>query len=452
MRSHRNNSWFLVLPAAVIGITAGVAPVAAAVALAIPVLILAASSGWSSLLVTGFSTFEAQPLISSPGKVAMSDVLLGCAALGIAVRVAGGLVLTNRRLYGYVAVFIASEVLSLLAAREKVESLIGIAQSIELLLVPALLISVYAQSAQRQLLLLRVTAAGFGVAAVASIADVGVKILGDSDVFSEQARGLGGPFQGYLVGLGLLFTLVLLLERVPLFPSRFGYLALLPVITLFAFALIATQTRGAWIATAVGAVVVFAYHTRTVLIAVPVIGSVLLLGSPILMPYVPQALADRAAAIVNPDPQFNYAAAESNRIRTALAALGLEFWKDSPIIGIGLKNFRSELEAHVGGDVPLAIDMPGQGPVNVDGPHNFYIRVLAEQGTVGIVALALLAGWCARASLRRARSHDTPSRVVGRFSVAAVALVATLGLFFELLGSGTAAFVIVTLVPAATEN
>ncbi len=66
-----------------------------------------------------------------------------------------------------------------------------------------------------------------------------------------------------------------------------------------------------------------------------------------------------------------------------LFASGLEIWKKNPIIGVGLKNFRVEC------DVQLENREPIIHPLCSTHPHNLYIEILAETGSIGFILFLL---------------------------------------------------------------
>ena len=63
--------------------------------------------------------------------------------------------------------------------------------------------------------------------------------------------------------------------------------------------------------------------------------------------------------------------------------LELKFGKKNPIIGVGLKNFRVEC------DVQLENRKPIIHPLCSTHPHNLYIEILAETGSIGFILFLL---------------------------------------------------------------
>ena len=79
--------------------------------------------------------------------------------------------------------------------------------------------------------------------------------------------------------------------------------------------------------------------------------------------------------------------------------------EDSPLIGAGLNQFRTEAKRHVRepgalNSVELIVDEPQT-------PHNLYLQVLAETGVVGLFLLLLAMATCAYAAWRAAKRFDS---------------------------------------------
>jgi O-antigen ligase len=77
-------------------------------------------------------------------------------------------------------------------------------------------------------------------------------------------------------------------------------------------------------------------------------------------------------------PNAYVEAAESEESRLAAMAGGMGLWSAAPIFGVGFGRFEAL--------IPLF--NPGSG---LTYPHNWYIRVLAEQGVVGAIVVAVTA-------------------------------------------------------------
>src|SRR5262249_36393163 len=100
--------------------------------------------------------------------------------------------------------------------------------------------------------------------------------------------------------------------------------------------------------------------------------------------------------------------------RYALWATAIGIWTDHPVFGVGMKDFVEYRDSHA----PMALSAGS----DVDDPqagfrrepllsaHNQYLMVLAEQGTVGIVAFGGLLGALAVGALRRRRVSTVEDR------------------------------------------
>ncbi|HSK15638.1 MAG TPA: O-antigen ligase family protein [Gaiellaceae bacterium] len=109
--------------------------------------------------------------------------------------------------------------------------------------------------------------------------------------------------------------------------------------------------------------------------------------------------------------------ADVGRLDRPEIATRLDFWEASvamfqahPVVGVGLNNFE---EAYAGLELTGRSFLPGGGLTAPETAHNLYLNTLAEQGLVGIAALALLVLAAARMVLALRRSHDPRIRGFG---------------------------------------
>ncbi|MEU4873385.1 O-antigen ligase family protein [Streptomyces sp. NPDC021608] len=152
-------------------------------------------------------------------------------------------------------------------------------------------------------------------------------------------------------------------------------------------------SRGAWIATAL---------TCTVQLALAGLRRALTVGAVVLAAGVvlvggfgvgSAMLQERVDSIT----QVADAPDQSVTDRYTLWAAAIGIWREQPLTGVGLKGFPEHRDAHA----PLALssgsdtDGAGSGFVRQPllSPHNMYLLVLAEQGLIGLLALA--GGWLA---------------------------------------------------------
>ncbi|MFJ9146759.1 O-antigen ligase family protein [Streptomyces sp. NPDC102270] len=147
-------------------------------------------------------------------------------------------------------------------------------------------------------------------------------------------------------------------------------------------------SRGAWIATAVTCSVqlVLAGVRRALVVGavVAAVGVVLVggfgLGS--------AQLLDRVDSIT----QVTDAPDQSVTDRYTMWAAAVGMWREQPLTGVGLKGFPEQRDGHASLALSAGSDTEGAGAAfrrqPLLSPHNMYLLVLAEQGLVGLLALA----------------------------------------------------------------
>ncbi|MFJ5174010.1 O-antigen ligase family protein [Streptomyces griseoviridis] len=169
-------------------------------------------------------------------------------------------------------------------------------------------------------------------------------------------------------------------------------------------------SRGAWIATAVACALQLALagvrRALRIGAAVAAAGVVLIgglgVGSTVLQ--------DRIDSIT----QVTDAPDQSVVDRYTLWAAAVGIWREHPLTGVGLKDFPEYRDGHASLALSAGSDTDGAGAgfrrQALLSPHNMYLLVLAEQGLIGLVALA--GGWlallvCALRGLGRAHRSGT---------------------------------------------
>lgn len=168
-------------------------------------------------------------------------------------------------------------------------------------------------------------------------------------------------------------------------------------LALQAAALLASLSRGAWIAVLAATAVMLLAHDAVVLLrtAVVAVASVVVLAFGFGLGG--RTLVDRgrsiAAVATSPD--------RSVSDRYALWGTATGIWRDYPLTGTGIKNFPAYRDSYAG--LRLSGGSETEDPVHgyrkepLLSPHNQYLLVAAEQGLAGLAAfaallLALLAG------------------------------------------------------------
>jgi O-antigen ligase len=214
---------------------------------------------------------------------------------------------------------------------------------------------------------------------------------------------------GAVVGYGLLVTLALGLAL-----RGRARIALLAAAAFLVLPLYLSLSRGSWIATALAVgVMMFVYSwrwtaalTATAIFAVAVLSfSAGPAGSP---------FGERLTSIVSSSSEPD----RSVRDRYALWTAAVGIWADHPVVGVGLKDFAGYRDTYAPMSLSAGsdVDDPSQGfrREPLLSAHNQYLMVLAEQGTVGILAFGGLLGTLLVGALRR-RPRDLPAPVHPRF-------------------------------------
>ncbi|MEU0210601.1 O-antigen ligase family protein [Streptomyces canus] len=147
-------------------------------------------------------------------------------------------------------------------------------------------------------------------------------------------------------------------------------------------------SRGAWIATALtcGAQLVLAGLRRalTVTAAVAATGVILVGGFGLGSAQLQERIDSVTRVTDAPDQSV------TDRYTLWAAAAGM--WREHPLTGVGLKGFPEHRDAHASLALSAGSDTEGAGAdfrkQPLLSPHNMYLLVLAEQGLLGLLALA----------------------------------------------------------------
>ncbi|MFF4268970.1 O-antigen ligase family protein [Streptomyces sp. NPDC001536] len=152
-------------------------------------------------------------------------------------------------------------------------------------------------------------------------------------------------------------------------------------------------SRGAWIATAVACSVqlVLAGLRRALKVgAVMVALGVILVGG---FGVGSAMLQERISSIT----QVTDAPDQSVTDRYTMWAAAVGMWREQPLTGVGLKGFPEHRDTHASLALSAGSDTEGAGAAfrkqPLLSPHNMYLLILAEQGLIGLLALA--GGWVA---------------------------------------------------------
>ncbi|WP_330319568.1 O-antigen ligase family protein [Streptomyces clavifer] len=229
----------------------------------------------------------------------------------------------------------------------------------------------------------------------------------------EDIRAVGtfgaGDVMGMatVVGYGLLVAVAYAL-RTPAGAPRWLRFGAPVAAALLVVPLTLSFSRGAWIATAAGALAaIAATGARQAVRALAVLGAagvVLVGGFGVGSEMLSQRLTSITEVTSTPDRSV------SDRYTMWAAAAGM--WREQPVTGVGLKGFPAHRDGHASIGLSAGGDTAGAGQDFVKqpllSPHNMYLLVLSEQGLVGFTALvgswaALLVGGVRRLVLARPR-------------------------------------------------
>ncbi|WP_435880697.1 O-antigen ligase family protein [Streptomyces parvulus] len=187
-----------------------------------------------------------------------------------------------------------------------------------------------------------------------------------------------------VVSLGLVCALGLALGRTPvrhrLLAAGCALALLLPLAVSF--------SRGAWIATAVtcAAQLLLTGPRRALAVGAAVLAAgVVLVGG---LGVGTAMLQERVGSIT----QVTDAPDQSVTDRYTMWAAAAGMWRERPLTGVGLKGFPEYRDSHASLALSAGSETDGAGAgyqrQPLLSPHNMYLLVLAEQGLLGLVALA----------------------------------------------------------------
>lgn len=201
-------------------------------------------------------------------------------------------------------------------------------------------------------------------------------------------------------------------------------------------ALVATQTRNAWVGTLAALSALLAFRSKRLLIAIPVL--VLIVGV-----LAPPEIRERATSTF--DPHF-----PGNQDRVAMLKAGVAMVKDHPLFGVGLNMVPREYLKYRTSDAVDSAD--AVGPETRSHLHNVPMQLAAERG------LPALAAWlwfvvAAGLGLWRLLKNSDHKAVAGAGFAALIAMVAA-GLFEHNFGDSEVLIMFLALItlPFAAEQ
>jgi O-antigen ligase len=212
---------------------------------------------------------------------------------------------------------------------------------------------------------------------------------------------------GALLGYGIVVTLALGLAF-----RGWTRIVLLATAAVLVLPLAASLSRGAWIATVVAVLVTLAaFSWRLALWMVGLSALAILVMASGFGGASTGSLDERLTSIL----AAGSAPDRSVQDRYALWTTAVDIWVDHPITGVGLKGFAEHRDSYA----PMALSAGSDVNDRTSGfrrepllsPHNQYLLVLSEQGTVGIAAFGTLLGTLTVAALLRGRPGQPAGRL-----------------------------------------
>ncbi|OEJ98014.1 hypothetical protein J116_011955 [Streptomyces thermolilacinus SPC6] len=183
--------------------------------------------------------------------------------------------------------------------------------------------------------------------------------------------------------------------------------------------LVLSFSRGAWIATVLACAAQLAatgpLRAIKAALAAGALGVVLVGGLGVGSAMVQERVASITQITAAPDRSV------TDRYTMWAAAAGM--WRDRPVTGVGLKGFPAHRDSHASLALSSGSDTAGAGVAfqrqPLLSPHNMYLLILAEQGLLGLAAIA--GGWLALL-LRGCRRLGAARRTGRRLDCALVAV------------------------------
>jgi O-antigen ligase len=351
-------------------------------------------------------------VVPSEGRLTVADAIGGLLVAAVTIRLIRGDRTVGRRGWLAFAAALLSFTIATVTAADVLASAIGFIRYAEIfVLVPVAV----AMSLRDRLDVLLIAGAIIAVTIVEGAFGVYQYLTGTGAAYGGQfvrAVGTFGPEQimalAALCGYGLVVTLALALALRG--RSRTGLLAVCGFLVL---ALGFTLSRCAWIATAAAVLLLlFVWHWRVaaMLCAMAALGVAILLWSASSSDADPSSgrLDQRITSIFSAGSSPD----QSVRDRYALWAAARGIWSDHPVIGVGMKDFVSYRDSYSSVGLSAGSDV-GDQATGVErqalmSPHNQYLMVLSEQGTVGILAFGGLLVTIAAGAVRPKRPRLLP--------------------------------------------
>lgn len=232
-------------------------------------------------------------------------------------------------------------------------------------------------------------------------------------------------------------------------PLRWIAALLTPLVVL---AIVGNGSRSSWVAVTVGAVVLLAIGGLGRGASVWTSAATAAAGLVLVGVLMGQAAASSSDLLAGPKARWNSLGRLDRdkpfQTRLLLIDKGVQLFRRSPLLGIGLGRFTKESAEPRG--LPAA-EWLDRDQLNRRTPHNAYAKILAETGLAGTLPLVLLLGLQAwrgpGAAVRLTRRGDS-------WAAAAVAAGAGMGLHLWTMSglTGTGPWLVLGLISAAVER
>lgn len=258
--------------------------------------------------------------------------------------------------------------------------------------------------------------------------------LGVFQFFTGTGAGFGetntraiGTFGAYnIMALATVVTYALIVATATFASLRGGrrlgaLLLILALLLPLAFSL----SRGAWIAAAVGVVMVLALADWKKAVLFVLVGGLALTLTLGAVGNGPNVVADRFASLYS----TSYAPDQSTQDRYAMWQAARSMWTEHPLTGVGLKNFSHfrDLQAplNFSGGSDIADLSGGFRRVEMLSPHSMYWLILAEQGLLGALAYGAFFLSLGLASFRRLKDMGDAPVVLRIFCLSSLGFLAS---------------------------
>ena len=187
--------------------------------------------------------------------------------------------------------------------------------------------------------------------------------------YDDDMRSISGTFMelgsnefaAFFAAYSLLFIALLYVKK-----PRFYQLGLLGITSLSLYCLLYSYSRGSWLSFLLGGLVMITIRSKKM--AVAIVLTFLVMGGS-LYNFLPISVQERFDSIFVEDEEERDESAAS---RFVLWEIAFEKFQESPIIGIGFRVF------------------PHVNPYEGKDTHNYFVKILTEQGIIGFSVLLLI--------------------------------------------------------------